>query len=668
MTHPARARISLRVSTYLWTGAERRKELLEFLREYRDTIDEVAFFTSFTHPPLPLDVIRERARLLAEVIPQFRALGLAAGINHLSTMGHLDENLENSLREPWQHLVDISGRESPSCYCVADPSMRAYVRDAYTALAEARPDFIWVDDDVRLESHPPAIAFACFCERCLARFGEESGRTWSRESLRQAFNAGSVAERLGLRREWVRHNERYIAGLLASIREAVDGVDPRIALGLMTGEIAYSGYGETAWAEALAGPRGIEVKWRPGGGFYTDASPGELLGKAHGIGRQTSFLPTAVADIQSEHENFPYQPMKKSARIFAAEVGAYIGAGCTGTALNCMGISADPMDEFHPYFAVVRRHRGLYDAMVRAFGRSPCEGIWQALAPDYFACAAPEGDWFSGAPWGGGLWAANELAEIGVPVAYGREGAAVTLLRDEACLQFTPEELRKVLAGGVLLDGPALQRLNEMGFAEHTGFAVREKKEKDTTEVFTPDPLNGRFAGWRRDCRPSFWPETSYLLEPLTPRSRVIAEVEDFTPRRYGAVAGVFENALGGRVAALGYYPWRSLQSLAKTSQMKALCRWLSGDALPAYVASYHKTALWCRRDPQNRPAMLVMNASLDTAEDLRLHVRGVRGLRLRRAGGQTEVLHDAGGDAVYGTFVIGHIEPWELVLAVKEE
>jgi hypothetical protein len=60
------ASVSLRVSSHLWMDDERRGELLKLLRERRDTIEEVCFFTSFTHSVLPYAEIARRAELLKE--------------------------------------------------------------------------------------------------------------------------------------------------------------------------------------------------------------------------------------------------------------------------------------------------------------------------------------------------------------------------------------------------------------------------------------------------------------------------------------------------------------------------------------------------------------------------------------------------------------------------
>jgi hypothetical protein len=662
----ARAKISIRAGVGQWMNQKRRDELLAFVHQYRDVIDEVALFTGFTHPPLPLAEVESRAGVLAEVLPPLKALGVTAGINHLATIGHLDENLENSLREPWQRLVDFNGAVSASCYCTADPQMQRYVRACYAALARAKPDFIWVDDDVRLESHGP-VRYACFCDRCIATFSRETGTQWMRETLVAALGRGRRAERLALRKLWLAHNRAYIQRLLNDIREAVDGVRPAIPLGLMTGETSYSGYGFSDWAPVLAGRHKLPVKWRPGGGFYTDDVPLQLLDKAHSTGRQIAMLPSSLAEIQYEHENFPYQRLKKSVTTFNVEIAAAIGAGCTGAALNCLGIADDPADEFRSYFDGVRAWRTFFDKAVAAFGHSPCEGVWTAFTRDHFAAQSPDADWFAAPAWGTDLHYLNEIAEIGIPTAYARESARVAALSGDGCLDFSRKELLKLLGAGLILDVPALARLHELGLGELTGFSVRSRKDKDTIEVFSKDVLNGRFAGWHRDCRPSFYPQPAWRIEPLSPQARPLSEIVDFTPKHFGTASGVFENRLGGRVAVFGYYPWRAMQSLAKTSQLKAVCRWLSRDTLPAYASCYAKVALWCRRDPRGRPAMLLLNASADPLAVVQVHARDAARLELTYAGGRVGESLKAGADGPYGIFNIPQLAPWEPVILTAD-
>ena len=660
--------ISLRVSSELWSVRSRFDELLALLRENRDHITEVAFFTGITHPPLPLATIQQEAALLGrEIIPAVRSLGLRAGINHLATLGHLDdENPENSLQEPWQHLVDMSGAESTSCYCAADPRVQEYISQCYAALATAHPDFIWLDDDVRLNHHPPRVRFACFCPFCLETFARACGHPMTREELTHRFNTGPLAERLAHRRQWQEHNNRYLVRLMEHIRTAVDTVNPRIQLGLMSGELAYCTYQFDALVDALAGKQAPNVKWRPGSGFYHDEVPIGALHKAHSMGRQAASLPECVTDIQYELENFPYQLLRKSRAIFAAEIAASIGSGCTGVALNMLNMF-DPPVEAKPYLAKIRAISGFFATAARVFGRSACEGITLPFTPTHFSTLSLEGAWDNANNWGADFARYYELSEIGLPMAYSRHGAAVTLLTPENCVEYTVDDLRSILAGGVMLDGGTLERLEQLGLGELTGFRVCGRKDQNAIERFTTHALNAEYGGYHRDCRPSFWAEPVYLLEPRAKGASVLSEVVDFSKSVHGACAGVYENQLGGRVAVFGYFPWRMIQNLAKTVQLKAVSCWLSRARLPAYVASCHKMALWCRRDSAGHQALLVLNLSIDPAVEVDLHIQGdSQPLVAIDMNGRATALVPGNTTNGYTTYRLPEIGPWQAMIVRK--
>ncbi|PIZ14738.1 hypothetical protein COY52_11180 [Candidatus Desantisbacteria bacterium CG_4_10_14_0_8_um_filter_48_22] len=658
-----KSKVALRVGVPLWMDEGNCAELLKLLRKYRGTVDELAFFTGFTHPPVPAKTAAERARVLKKVMPRFRKLGFSTGVNYLATLGHLDENLENSLDEPWQRMTDINGTVAKGSFCPADENFREYVAQTYIMYAKTKPDFIWVDDDLRMEGHAP-VRFACFCEKCLELFSKETGTAWTREKLDKAFNSGSMEEKLGLRKKWLEHNRKAIDGILALIRKAVDSVDPSIKLGLMTADIYYSGREFRGWAETLSGKNSVEIKWRPGGGFYTDDNPCELLEKAHSIGRQVESLPVEVYDIVSELENFPYQKLKKSAKTVCLESAAYIGEGCTGVALNIIGTIKDSMDEYIPYFEGTKKYRRFFEEEVKAFGRSKCEGAGFAADRD---CYATFGIDNSGWPHTGpavGPRCVLELSQIGIPVAYAKGSSSVKVITEDCFASFSKNEIKEMLSGGVLADAPALKRLNELGMAEYTGFGIERTKDKDTREMLTGDKINGKFEGWERDCRQSFWKADAYILKPLKKESRVLSEAFDYADKNSGPLCGAFENPLGGRFAVQGYYPWTSLHSLSKSSQIKTLLRWLSKDTLPAYVSSFHKIAVWCRRDKKGRPALLLLNCSLDIAEKVRVNIlEDANNLTLIHTDMSAEKIKRMRIDKPYSVFEIKELHPWEIVL-----
>jgi hypothetical protein len=163
--------VAFRIGVAHWMTDDRFQALLDFFARQTGAVDELAFFTSHTHPPLPLEEIERRAKRLQKILPRVRQQGMQAGINVLATMGHHEENLPNSLNEPWQRVMDPWGKICRGSYCPAHPELIDYARKLYTVMAEADPDFIWIDDDVRLAGHLP-VTFTCFCDLCVGQFSD----------------------------------------------------------------------------------------------------------------------------------------------------------------------------------------------------------------------------------------------------------------------------------------------------------------------------------------------------------------------------------------------------------------------------------------------------------------------------------------------------------------
>jgi hypothetical protein len=332
----------------------------------------------------------------------------------------------------------------------------------------------------------------------------------------------------------------------------------------------------------------------------------------------------------------------------------------------------EPLDEYGPLLAEIARRRPFLDRMVELLGRAPALGLLGAWHPDAAATQGLEGEVW---PAGEGPTSApvRELLQLGIPPAYGPEGARVTALAGDLPLAFAEEELLQVLAGGVYLDGQALARLHEMGLGEHTGFAVERWVEADAIEELAEHPLNGGFAGRRRDGRQSFpgWLRPAAVLARLRPEAETLARLVDYAGRPVGDCGGgVFENRLGGRICVAGYYPWRFLHSLPKAAQLKAAMRWLSRGSLDGYVASFHRLALWIRRPRDGVIAAVLVNASLDPALGVELVLRTRAGAAVvtDMDGGQQPVSPVPQANAEYRSYGLPEIAPWRMQLVVAEE
>jgi hypothetical protein len=610
--------VAFRISPAHWQDEEQLRALLRFFARHPRAVDELAFFTAQTHPPLPLEEIERRAERLRAVLAEVRGQGMRAGVNVLATIGHHEENLGNSLQAPWQRVVDPRGNICRGCFCPAQPEHIDYARKLYTSIAQAKPDFIWIDDDVRLQGHWP-ISFACFCDLCVQQFSQQVSRRFTRETLVSAFDAGTLQEKLGLRRAWLEHNRRVIDNLFRNIEEAVHTVAPRLALGFMTGDRFYEGYAFEQWARTLSGPGHAPVRWRPGGGFYNDDSPLGLVSKAHDLGRQDSALPPEIQIIESELENFPYQLLRKSVHTAVVEAAADMAAGTTATAFNVLSMYPEPLDEYAPLFDRISEYRPFYAKLQQRLGRSMAKGIWPAWNRDLFASVNPDEEWLSKPK--SFFTAAYVLGEIGIPLCYHPDGRAATALAGSSPLAFSEADLRRLFAGGVLMDGEAWLALKRLGLEKWTGVSEMEGIDRDATEVLSPHPLNGKSAGWSRDCRQSFWHERAYRLRPQSANVEILASMVDYAREDLGPCMTACTNELGGRVILLGYFPWSQIHSLSKSSQMKAVCSWLSRDRVPVVVESFAKVVVWSRAGADGNEAVVVLNASLDPLEELSLQV-----------------------------------------------
>lgn len=663
-TKAEKAFVSFRVGTPLWISEKRCNELFDLFDKYEGVTDEITFFTSGTHAPLPLDVFKERTVILKERMSQARRRGYKAGINILTTVGHHNENLENSLNGNYTPMTNIDGAICNGSFCPNDEHMREYIRNIYLFATHADPDYIWIDDDIRF-GHMP-IGNGCFCDNCLQIFEKESGLKYTRESLKKAFNEGQTAEKLKIREAWLQHNRNTISSLFDMIEKTVHQIDPAMPLGFMTGDRFFEGYDFENWAKILAGANHTPVMWRPGGGYYEDSNTNGLAGKSHDIGRQVSRLPEEVVSIQSEIENFPYQRLKKAASIVVLEACSHIAAGCTGAAFNVLSMYDEPLDEYDALISRLQEARPFFDLLASSMGRASVHGIqtfWNKSS--YVTGNLKNGNWTSS----GHPLVNHEFYDIGLPICYSNTCASVTILGKDNVFALPEEEIKKLLSGGVYMDAGALQQLNEMGYAEFTGFEVTGSETNDCIEKFTDHPLNGEFAGRERDNRQSFWNSRAFILAKTDEKAQTLTRLIDYTGREIAAcTAGVYENRLGGRICVAGYYPWTFMENLSKSSQMKAVFRWLSEDSLPGYIASFQKINLWIREPQNGKITLAFTNSSFDPAKNIVLMLKtDQKTIRIYDMVCNETVIRSSGQDGPYQKFVIPEVDPWQMRLAVSD-
>ena len=149
------------------------------------------------------------------------------------------------------------------------------------------------------------------------------------------------------------------------------------------------------------------------------------------------------------------------------------------------------------------------------------------------------------------------LGEIGIPICYGSQQALVTALSGPGLLTFRRDELQQMFSGGVLLDVSAWRALDTLGLSGWTGVTLGAERAKDAIEVLAEHPLSGRFAGWSRDCRQSFYHEVAHSLEPTCADVETLARMTDYAGTDLGCSMSAFTNELGGASSRWATFPGR---------------------------------------------------------------------------------------------------------------
>ena len=651
-----RAFISFRISGAVWEDEARFNSLLELLDRYPGVADEITFFTEQTHTPPTVERFEARLAIIKERIAEAKKRGYRSGINILCTIGHHPEALPMMIGPEYPRAMTIDGRTMGGTLCMNSEIFRERVRHIYSVMADADPDYIWIDDDVRLGHWLNSAGEAgemCYCDTCMKGMSEVFGEEMTREKLAPKMSDYAARQKVH------RFNADSINRLFALIEETVHAKNPNLPLGFMTGERYVEGYDFARWAETLSGPGKAPVWWRPGGGFYTQDDIGGMTRKAHDIGRQVSLLPKSVRVIESEIENFPYAPLQKSRHITALEAATHLAAGCTGAAFNVVTMNHEPVADYEPLIAELSRWRPFYDAMAKHLGRDDIVGVhplWERTDADN--------------PLGNPInWLFPPLADIGLPIAYAKGKSPVFLLARNYLAVKTPDEVRPLFAEGIYTDNDALGLLNDpnsLNLIKLTGLEWEKTITVDAIEKYTDDPLNGEFAGIDRDQRQSFWRDPAYGLRRVDPKARALSSIIDYAGNQTADCSmAVFENSLGGRFCVNGYHPWNYFQSRPKSTQIKRVMRWLSKDRLCAWVDSFERGNLWVRADDAGEvTAAAFLNATYDAAQNPALMIRTEREklLFLDRSMKPVEVKASA-VDGPYRRFVLPPVGPWEIAL-----
>ncbi|MBQ7256560.1 MAG: hypothetical protein IJS60_02585 [Abditibacteriota bacterium] len=658
--------ITYRVQSPNWLSDHHFEKTFDQLKRYKDQIDEVAIFTGYTHSPLTIEEMTKMANKAKERIPILKEMGFKVGFNYQVCLGHNRENLKYSLQGDYEKCMNPEGVQSTNL-CPRGKNVEKYLRESLRLMAEAHPDFIWIDDDLRMWGHATGFPdYICFCPNCMKAFGEYVGVSDMSIDKFNELTKGENPDKLKYREAWMLFCRDSIGIVLQYGREECDKVDKNIIFGYMHADAIPSNSDFEYFGKIMAGERDLPVKFRPGGGYYDDYNKNGLIGKALYLGRQISNIPEKYWDVQSELENFPYFQIMKSAYANVLESVIYIAAGCTGVTFNThhqesFGSEYSTVEENEIRFSKVLPARPFFDEMVETFGREPNRGLFFDFDTTTFkSMNYKKGKWL----YGEMKHIEPDLYSIGFSPAFKKEWGNIYYAYDENFASLSDEEIKDILKGGVYCNGKAVDYLRERGFGEYVGFKTLGETSDHCHEKFLESDFNKGFRGYRRECRHGFWLQNSFGFEKTDERAVYLAKLEDFglnpvlIEGREAYSMGVFENSLGGRVCVSGYDPDTFLKCYPKTCQLKRVFSWLSKDCMN-YIESYANVHFFDRG-----VGGFVFNNSYDEAEEMVLALSGDIDSVERVDPNMTKTkIKRLSFDGKYSRFDLGFMKPFGFLL-----
>jgi len=621
---------SIRVHTYHYERDDVFAEHLEMLKKYQPALSEIALFVEPSHHGYwPLEGQREWAALLSKRVAAYREAGFpSVGLNVLDTVGHFDEAWDVWEAPPMQTMIGRSGHVSTSCLCPNTEAYRQYIRERYRILAAIDIDFIWIDDDLRLDNH--GKAGPCYCSTCIEKFNRSTGRSETFESLSKVDRNDDSA----LAREWTSFWENCMTEVCQIVHDAIRSVQPDIPIGQMTGPESAS---VPAWQEALDATKG-----RPGGGFYYDVSPCDVLFASLRAESQVVMYRKEIVERQYEYESFPYPDYGKSCTMARLESAFALMSDCQGIAYNMLNTAE--------------------------VSRAACWRTLDMIAAQYAQFSAvvdsAEGTHNRGVFCSDTLGFGRRLLELGLPVSPDRRYASARIITGNDIHSYDDEQLEKLLCGSVLLDATALQDVIDRGFGSYCGVVPGKTYDNGVYEIFTDHPLNGSYRQYRRNPYVNYmeWQIPVPVLEAQTEGVEVLSELITLVGEKLGPCMTLYRNHKGGNVAVMSFIfsdHCRRMQFYGKKVQLLNLFNEIASQGLPVSIDSLHKLVPVYREDQNGHWILMIANMTFDACESFTVRIKGKQAMRIESDGNYNEVGTEKGDGTEI--FVDG-LAPWDYV------
>ncbi|MBR7130768.1 MAG: hypothetical protein IKC82_02100 [Lentisphaeria bacterium] len=537
-------------------------ELLDFCQE--GEIDDVMLFFNaeeVNNGHITKEELAPWLVMAKKIKNALASIGVTMSVNPWTTTLHVPRGRKlKKGQENFTLMVGETGENNGVTTCPLCENWLAYICSLWSMVAgELHPSAIWIEDDWRLFNHGDVLGRGgCFCEKHLAELGRRVGRKVTRkEVLANVYGSGDVHP---WRKELFEINRRAMSEPLAAIRQAVQQASPETRIGLMCGTVDSVSQEGARWAE-LQDAAGFDPAFlvRPTLYPYTEIWP---MLQFPVPARLIIAALKRPLDIAPELETGPRHGAYSKGNAFAGwelEQCAAIGAhNVTINHFDMLGCGCSTA----PGFARMLKKKKPRLNAVKTLRLDDDDSIGANIL---FSSRNAE---FLKAGANGGKMAAlanysDEWGRVGAILGFSFRftekivpSGQVTLVSGQTLNAFSDDEVKRLLAGGVILDAIAAETLIDRGMGRYLGLSSYTRHHYDTLP-FSYEEI------------PEEDVSVYGVRNPRMTLQRACREIDEFTVadaevkllsniRRYDHqfIAGgvfAFDNELGGRVLTLAY-------------------------------------------------------------------------------------------------------------------
>jgi hypothetical protein len=459
------------------------------------------------------------------------------------------------------------------------------------------------------------------CPLHLGRFSQKLGTPLSRKDLLARLEEDEGGQ---TRELWEQVKEESLLELAQVIRDAIDAVDEAIPGSFCC--VRSEAHFAPAIARVLAGRHPPQI--RINNAIYLESGHKGFPQCVTKTFYQIAGLPPDTR-VLTEADTCPHTRYSLSVKSNLAQITATLLAGCHGAKYWFPKTDPDGWQDSAPFERMLAQRRPFLQE-VREIGRdvewrgpavmARMEELWQKPYAERAPLDAPSDDW----GW-------RIFGRMGIAFTGSQDGNASGFPRamsGTAPWAYGEDDLRRFLAGPLLLDGEAAWHLCAMGKAELLGVTAEPSSFPCAVEWMHVFPESAR----RQETATGITGGGRYRLELTSDETRVVSSYATGSQAGYEIVAPAltwFQNALGGRVAVYGLSMEAPLDWIfynrKRKAQLLETLDWLAGRVSPAVVETDRDVLLLygrARSDAGRRYASL-FNLNPDTIERVRIALPG---------------------------------------------